>query len=307
MRKLQITLKPHTRALAMIVLAVALVSCGSDNGSKIMKEFLPDEVQGWSMTGPISEYDTSGIFEYMNGEGEVYRMFDYRDMIVQKYTREEMPEITVEIFNMGTADDAYGVFSHSRETEYASPGNGSEYYSGSLVFWQGRYLVSIVAEIESDETKLAVRHLAQQISERIPESAEKPTLLMALPLKGLQAMSVRYFHKHTTLNYHYYLSSDNLLGLGMNTDAVMGFYDPPEAHVVCIHFPNESAATEAHTRFTNEYLGERQQSGYAISEEGKWDGCETFGTYLILCLGAPDRETATSFIEATKKNIEKLL
>jgi len=50
------------------------------------------------------------------------------------------PQITVELFDMGTPDDAYGVFSYGREQEETGIGGGYELRSSVLSFWQNRVL-----------------------------------------------------------------------------------------------------------------------------------------------------------------------
>ena len=62
-------------------------------------------------------YDREAIFDYINGAGEVYRSYAFRDVLVARYARDSGDEVTVELFDMGLTEDAYGVFSYARESE----------------------------------------------------------------------------------------------------------------------------------------------------------------------------------------------
>jgi hypothetical protein len=279
--------------------------CGGQDDSEGdgMISFLPEQAAGWTADGQPARYDTVGIYDYMNGAGEIYRMYDYRDMIVQRYTKPDAPPVTVEIFDMGKAEDAYGVFSHSRENEYTSPGGGAEIYAATVVFWKGRYLVSIVAEMETNETKPAVLEIADAIAVKIEGDTVKPALVRALPSGGLQAHSVRFFHIHTSLNYHYYISSENILNLSPETDAVMGKYEPGEAYVLIVQYPSESDVTEAERSFIENYAPEAAYDGFAEIESESWFGVDAHSNYLIAILDAPSKAMALDLVQKAKARL----
>jgi len=289
-----------------IILAVLVVvfGCGGqrDGDGADMRSFLPEHIEGWMPEGEPISYDTLGIYDYMDGAGEVYRMYDYRGMIVQRYTKPDIPPITVEIFDMGKPEDAYGVFSHSREKEFTAPGGGAELYAATIVFWKGRYLVSVVAEVESGDTKPAVRIIADAIADQIKSDSPKPALVKALPLRHLQAFSVRFFHLHTSLNYHYYLASENILNLGPNTDAVLGHYQPGDSHVLVVKYESASDATAARESFIENYAPSTKD-GFAEIDSGKWIGVVANDNYLIVVLDTPSIEDAIELIEQTEGKI----
>ncbi len=298
---------PRVTVAAGILFAafLLLLGCGgqSDIGGDNMTSFLPEQVAGWTAESEPERYDTIGIYDYMNGAGEIYRMYDYQDMIVQRYTKPDAPPITVEIFDMGKPEDAYGVFSHSREKEHTSPGGGAEIYSGTVVFWKGRYLVSVVAEMESSETKPAVLEIADAIAARIEGDVAKPALVRVLPSGGLQVHSVRFFHLHTSLNYHYYISSENILNLSPETDAVMGKYEPGDAHVLIVQYPSESDVPVAKRSLIENYAPEAVSDGFAEIDSENWVGIDSQSNYLIAVLDAPSRNMAVDQIEKAKAKL----
>ena len=72
------------------------------------KEFFPERKGGWDLQKGVKRYDEEGIFKYMDGAGEVYRLYGFRELTVARCARSGQPEITIELFDMGTSEDAFG-------------------------------------------------------------------------------------------------------------------------------------------------------------------------------------------------------
>jgi hypothetical protein len=230
----------HTRQVRHFLMAIMISAwaalCLSCNGGQTMTEMVPDSMMGWERLGPVETYDRETIFDYINGAGEVYLAYGFSEVQVYRFARPENPEISVEVFHMGSDHDAYGVFSHSRMEEQTGIGSGYEYRGSVLCFWKGSYLVCVMADKQTDESKEAVFALARAVADTIEESGKKPELLRCLPKDGLDRGSVRYFHNHASLNYHYFLAEENVLMLSDETEAVMGVYEPGNIHLVCIRY-----------------------------------------------------------------------
>jgi hypothetical protein len=64
-----------------------------------------------------------------------------------RYEKADSPTLTLDIFDMGTAEDAFGIFSFERDGEDVAIGQGSDYAGGMLRFWKDRYFVFITALI----------------------------------------------------------------------------------------------------------------------------------------------------------------
>ncbi len=92
--------------------------------------------------------------------------------------------LNVEIWQLATPADAYGLFSAGRTGAPAVIGNEGDSDPGRrLAFWQDRYFVSLnAAQPVPDETLQA---FAQAISGRLPAGGERPALVDRLPGSGL--------------------------------------------------------------------------------------------------------------------------
>ena len=292
--------------LTTIVSAEVTVVVDSTNKDSMitdLRQLLPDESLGWTAQGEIKFYDRESIFDYMNGAGEVYRMYAYREMVVQRMANEGQPEITVELFDMSTSEDAFGIFTHSRLSEDTSPGQGATHQPGLLCFWKNRYFVCITAMRETPETKKAAYDIAGKIDKLILNTGPKPAILECLPLDRLDQLSVRYFHLYTSLNYHYYLADQNILKLNEKTEAVIAQYEPHRSFLICIRYPDEKLAKEAMSSFREAYIPEADSSDLAQIEDDKWVAAKLESTFILLALDAPTQDSAISLIRAAKERL----
>ncbi|MCJ7628218.1 MAG: hypothetical protein MUO50_07495, partial [Longimicrobiales bacterium] len=85
---------------------------------------LPKTIGEWVKQDAPLTYDRETIFDYINGAGEVYRSYAFSHVLVDRYERSGAQDqgVTVELFDMGNPEDAFGVFSYAREQEEAGIG-----------------------------------------------------------------------------------------------------------------------------------------------------------------------------------------
>jgi hypothetical protein len=148
----------------MIIPMLLLFSNISPNeASSGLALLLPDKIEGWNIAENDHTYNPETLYDYINGGAELYISYGFNEVLSRRYTKYEQPDIVVDIFDMGTSQNAYGTFSHSRETLDRTFGQGSEYAEGLLLFWKDRYFVSILTFPETAESKEAIFQLARQI------------------------------------------------------------------------------------------------------------------------------------------------
>lgn len=114
---------------------------------------LPSETTGWRWDNRIERYDSRTLYSYMDGAAELYLSYGFQDLMVRRYVKPGLHPITVELYRMASAADAYGVFTFERQDEPAGIGQGSEFGGGMLRFWKGAYFASIYAEGEGAEVE----------------------------------------------------------------------------------------------------------------------------------------------------------
>ena len=71
----------------------------------------PDEIMGWKAKEERT-YDPRTIFDYIDGAGEVYRSYNFKNLLARRFEKEGQTDPVVDFFDMGLASDAFGVFTH---------------------------------------------------------------------------------------------------------------------------------------------------------------------------------------------------
>jgi hypothetical protein len=270
-----------------------------------MREYVPSEIHGWKAQDEAETYDRQTIFDYIDGAGEVYLMYDFRKVLVYHFARPEQPKILLELFDMGSSQDAFGIFSHAREGEDQGIGQGSEYRGGLLCFWKSKFFVCVSSERETPGAKQAVELLARNIAEKIEVDGTEPEILDYLAPEDLESNTVRYFHKHTTLNYHYYTASENILKLRPQTEAVLGTYTPGRTYLLLIRYPDCEQAKEALNSFLTAYIPEAKESGMARLEDGKWVAADQDQAFVVVVFDSPTQAYAQALMRAVEDRISK--
>ncbi|HSD66783.1 MAG TPA: DUF6599 family protein [Vicinamibacteria bacterium] len=262
---------------------------------------LPDEAAGWKAAAPARRYDRQTIFEYIDGHGEVYLAYGMTACDTRRYAGPEGEgEVVVDVFDMATPADAFGVYTHSREGDPADVGQGGSYGYGTLFFWKGRYFVSVYAERESGRARGAVMALGRAVAASVGETGEAPALARRLPRAGLDETSLVYLRHPRILEAHVPVGPDNPLGVGPQAPAVTGRYRTGggAADLVVVEYPDEATAEAAAAGFAARFLdGERPARG----DDG-WRAAATLAPRVrAYVLRAPSREAALLLLAEGEK------
>jgi hypothetical protein len=264
---------------------------------------LPAELLGWKAQPDAGAvYNRETLYDYIDGGAELYLSYGFVRLASRTYVREGQPDVIADVFDMGTSKNAFGVFSQSREVVESTFGQGSQYTEGLLLFWKGRFYVSILASPETDETKQAVFDLARTIESAIRDEGPLPDILSILPREGLVEGSIRYFCHYIWLNSHYYVADENILHIDQTTEAVLAKYaaDHGGGILLVVRYPDDAAAELAYGDFVEHYLPERAANpvGAAVQmEDGKWTGCRVGGGVVAVVFDAQSEENALRLIE----------
>ena len=263
---------------------------------------LPPTIGAWVRQEDPVTYDRETIFDYINGAGEVYRSYAFSHVNVERYRRSEGEGVTVEVFDMGNAEDAYGVFSYAREDEQEGIGAGFERKGSVLCFWQDRFYVCVAAEQRYEDPGPVLEEIARAIAAHFPSGGEPPALVGALPSEGLIPHSDRYFHLHQTLNYNVYLARENVLSLSPETDAVLARYAPGSTYVVLIRYQNGEDAAAALSSFREAITPEASGPGPVDRGGGTFVSSGRTGRFLVVVLDAESETEARRLeTEATER------
>ena len=280
----------------------AAMGFNQDAADSRWASLLPSEGSGWKADPKDAVYDRDTIFEYIDGAGEVYRAYNFRRLLSRRFVREGRPDLVVDLFDMGTSTDAFGVFTNDLEGEDAGLGQGSTYNGGLLSFWKDRYFVSLSADRETPETKAALFALGRAIAAAIPGEGPKPPLLGRLPDEFAAAATVRYVHSHIILNRHFFVSHEDILDLARASGAVLSVPGRKKETgiLLLIEYPDTKAAAAAYAGFARAYMPEAKEAGRVRTEDGTWTAAALRGGLVAIVFHAPTEAAARDVLTRIK-------
>lgn len=259
-----------------------------------LQQNLPQQINGWTAELPDRIFDPKTIFSYINGGAEVYRAYNMQTCLSRRYTALNRPVIMLDIFDMGSPRDAFGVFTHDTDGSVIDIGQNARLRPGWLSFWKSRYFISIYAEEDTEAAEQAIKELAGKVAAAISQEGAPPKILRRLPSEGLQNKKIHYLHHFMVLNYHYYLADENILNISAETDVVLATYhlDNKGARLLLISYANAQNAMQSRTRFLKHYLPDADSTGSALLENGKWAAIKQIDHLLAIVLEADSRRLA---------------
>jgi len=186
--------------LAILVLALASLAVPSPAVSKdgpetsrqqmlkLVAEPLLDDALA---KRPASFYGPDNLYEYMDGAADIFVLYGVRQM-VHVDLRAKAAEITLDVFDMGSPDAAFGMYAAERSPDFQYIAIGAEgyEYEGMLNFLQDRYYVKLLGFGDGANAMLA--KLARELSARIGTNSTFPALLSKLPAEHRKPHSEQY-------------------------------------------------------------------------------------------------------------------
>lgn len=177
--------------ISFLVLVFFIMSCQKPAGLEGL--FPEDFSPGWKRVGSIDTYIPGALFEYINGEAELYLKYDFIELATAIYESDDL-SVVVDIYDMGTPLNAFGLYSNYRHPRYRFDTIGAEAIVSDygIRFYHGRYVVELKGSEASETMSEAMMLLAQEVSGNISAPTKPPELLFLLPEEGLIGKTERY-------------------------------------------------------------------------------------------------------------------
>jgi hypothetical protein len=297
--------RPSTLLLSAVLVVVgASVTCGpAADSSRALEEGIPDEIAGWEATEPVVHYDTESIYDYIDGHAEVYLAYGMKRSLARRYTGPEgEADIVLDLFELASPADAFGVFTHDLDGVPVGIGTGSLLRYGWLSFWQGPWFVSVSSEMESDRASQAVLELGRAVAQLLPAEGGSPPVVEALPTVGLDPRSVRFLRHPQILNTHIWVGDENLFELSPEVAAALGTYqrEGESAHLLVVDYASSRVGEQVRAAFARRFLSASREAVPAEVDDRGWYAAQRTGKRLVAVLGAESQELAASLLaEAT--------
>jgi len=264
---------------------------------------IPKTIGDWTASGPDRTFNRQTIYSYMDGGAEVYLAFDLRQIWSRKYAGPGGRELTLDIFDMSSPEEAFGALSCDREDPPAGVGQESTYGGGLLRLWQGRYFVSVTSSSGDESDGRAALDLGREVVKHLGPAGAKPEMVGFLPEASLRPARTSYFHGAVNLNNRFFVSGDNILHLDRSTDCVFAEYDAEAGEaedLLLVRYPDAGKAAAARQSFLAGYLPEAGAEGLAQAENKKWVLAALHGNFLAVVFEAASPDGARKLVAAVK-------
>lgn len=297
------------RVVLIIMTMLLLISAACAQAADVLGLF-PESIAGGAISKPAQAYDAKTIYDYMDGAADPYLRFDFQQLYAAEYQLDG-GMVVVEVFDMDSSPEAYGMFSTVARGDQLPIGQGAALADMMLHAWQGRFLIKIAGEQDTARFRDLAEALAAQFAAGIGASGPLPALLSFLPEGTLHPAEIRYFHTHLDLNNAYYVSTEDVLLLAKGrTDALFAAcrHNGQPVKLVVVRYPDAATRTKAAERFSKTMFSEkasRAKDGMRLEEirEGQFTGLLPFSgpageAMLVLCFEARTASTCAQVLEA---------
>jgi len=229
------------------------------------------EVPGWELAEEPQLYHPDTLFEYIDGAAESYLSYDFRELVVAQYRKAGAPaSLTLEIYHMGEAKNAFGIYSAERYPESRFLKIGAQGYQeeGTLNFILGDKYVKLLCFEAGEETERTLQLFARTVEAAAGEKGSLPAPLQYFPPEGIVANSEKFILR-------------NFLGYSFLHDGFSATYrvDGQEFELFLIEGENEEDAAA----MLEQYLSGLAKRGQAVeSVEGRWHTRDRYAQNVYL-------------------------
>lgn len=145
--------------------------CGS-NSIFFIKEKLPDTIENWNKDTKILEFGPDNLFDYIDGDADRYLPYNFQKLTVAFYKNKDQPEeeVEIQIYQMQTPLDAFGIYSvhRNRDKEIFPYGNDGTIGQNQAIFYQSQYFVKL-SGIQLKDSSSSLKLFGNIISQLLPK------------------------------------------------------------------------------------------------------------------------------------------
>jgi hypothetical protein len=233
----------------LLILGLLLTGCASLSSTpeSTLETAFPSEISGWTSTEDVRLFDSENLFDLVDGQADAFFVYGFEQVAVRTYTNPAGDRLDVQIWQLATPADAYGLFTLGRAGSPATIGNEGDAESGRrLSFWQDRYTVHVGARQDVDDALLW--DFARFVSDALPQGGEPPSIIIWLPqneLDGFREHGFIFFHEELSIQDRIWLGGENILGLSHDTNGVVATYEVDDTwyYLLLVEYPTANQAS----------------------------------------------------------------
>lgn len=169
-------LKPYARVLALLA-ALWAMSCHLPVESPFLRGV---NLKGFEQKGPLIVYNEATIFDYIDGEAEVYLSFGFHRLYKQSYWNLESGGLMlVESYDMDSSEGARGVLEQycaERGSEISGLGERACTDMYIILFRRGRYFLRVAPDPSSDPELRPSLEVLFELSQALDKALKEEAL-----------------------------------------------------------------------------------------------------------------------------------
>jgi hypothetical protein len=197
--------KPFVRMMLGLT-AAALVAgagwaaggCPRRDGAPALLALIP-RIDGWAPTEKPRSFFPDTLYEYIDGAAESYIGYDFKELAVAEFARTgTTASLTLEIYDMGDALDAFGIYSAERFPDNRTVDVGTHgYIDGEVLnFVAGTDYVKLLCFNGGDATASILEAFARKVAAATGRRGALPALFSLFPKDGLVPNSEKYIRRN---------------------------------------------------------------------------------------------------------------
>jgi hypothetical protein len=188
---------PVVRTIVLSILTVLLSVPVSAAGPAVQDILpVPECPKGWFLEDRVALYDRENLFDYINGEAELYLPYGFEIAAAARYVQPGNPDaaIAADVYRMASLLDAFGIYSNYRKPDAAASGIGAEgFWSPTQhLFYQDRYFVRLQASGVTSIDQDVFLGCGRLISQKLPPPAGRPAEVEMFRVPGVLPGTERY-------------------------------------------------------------------------------------------------------------------
>ncbi|MDQ1257785.1 MAG: hypothetical protein QG656_2391 [Candidatus Hydrogenedentes bacterium] len=288
----------HRRVLGAVC-GMVLAACATTGPADVPIEQrlpAPGFADGWTMDGLPSCYDPKTVFDYIDGEAELYFPYGFAALATATYLHggDAADAVTADVYAMGSVLDAFGIYSNYRYPGADKVAVGAEGHCDGyqIMFYQDRYFVRLSASGKPAVNPPNLTACAEAISKRLPANTAEPAELGLVAVDGVIRDSVKYI-------------GESVLGYAFFPKGFIAQLDRAEQMVRIFVIFTESEATAAeslaaYTAYLKEEEGDPQTAGETVLAKDplyKGVAVRQSGRYVLGVIGLADANEGLSVLE----------
>jgi hypothetical protein len=157
-----------------------------------LQRLVAEPLPGGSIAqSPVSFYSPDNLYKYMDGGADIFVLYGVKTML-HLDAKVRTVDVTVDIFDMGSPNAAFGMYAAERSPEYDFIRMGAEGYrnKGILNFVQGGYYIKLAGF--GDGADAVLEAWGKALSARVGSDTALPAMLIHLPRDHRKPHSEQY-------------------------------------------------------------------------------------------------------------------